>query len=308
MQRADLDALIPFLAVVEHGGFRAAARALGVQPSAVSQSIKAMEARLGTVLFARTTRSVALTEAGRALAERARPAMAEIADACEAARGFGRGPSGLLRLNAPRIALGTVLAPVLAPFREACPAVAVEVFLDDGLADIVAEGFDAGIRLGQLVEPDMVSVRLTPPSRMAVVASPDYLARRGRPRTPDDLAAHDCINFRRPTRRTLYHWRFVGAEGDVHVPVSGGVIVNDPAAKLHAARDGLGLAYEVEPVVRADVDAGRLEHVLEAHLPAIPGFHIYFPARAQVMAKLRAFVDFARERLAREEAAPARRP
>jgi DNA-binding transcriptional LysR family regulator len=299
MRRGDLEGVIPLLAVVEHGSFRAAARALGQSPSAVSQSVSGLEARLGVPLLARTTRSVGLTQAGTAFVERCRPAMAELGDALEGVRDFGRRPSGLLRLNAPRIAQAVIFEPVMASFLDAYPEIELEVFLDDGLADIVADGFDAGIRLGQMVDPDMVSRPLTPPSRMAVVASPAYLAAHGTPEVLDDLAAHRCINFRRPTRRTIYHWRFKDAEGgDLHQPVGGGPIFNDPGPKLWAARAGLGLAYEVRAVVEPDIAAGRLVPVLEDHLPAIPGFHIYFPSRAQVMLKLRVFIDHAVEVLA----------
>lgn len=300
MRRADLEGVLPLLAVVEQGSFRAAARSLNVTPSAVSQSVKALEERLGVPLLTRTTRSVGLTQAGEVFVERCRPAVSEISDAFESVRAFGERPSGLLRLNAPRLALPVIFERVLGRFKKAYPDVEVEIFLDDGLADIVADGFDAGIRLGQLVETDMISTAITPPSRMAIVASPDYLAAHGVPKTPDDLSSHQCINFRRPTRKTIYHWRFIEAGEDRHVPVRGGVVVNDPNAKLHAARIGLGLAYEVEPVVRADVEAGRLVHVLEDHLPDIPGFHVYFPSRSQVMLKLRVFIDFARALLLSE--------
>ena len=297
MRRHEIEGLLPFLAVLEGGSFRAAARQLNVTPSAVSQSVKALEERLGVPLLTRTTRSIGLTQAGEVLAERCRPAVSEISDALDGVRDFGERPSGLLRINAPRLALPAVFERVLVAFHDAFPEVQVEVFLDDGLADIVADGFDAGIRLGQMVETDMVSTPLTPSSRMAVVASPNYIEKFGRPETPDDLQHHRCINFRRPTQKTLYQWRFVENEADRHVPVAGDFIVNDPNAKLFAARAGFGLAYEVEPLVRADIEAGRLVHVLEEHLPQIPGFHIYFPSRSQVMLKLRVFIDFTKAML-----------
>lgn len=293
MRRGEFEGILPFLAVVEAGSFRAAADQLGVTPSAVSQAVKALEARLGVPLLTRTTRSLGLTEAGAQFAARCRPAMAEIGDAVEGVKQFGDAPSGLLRLNAPRIAWPVVFAPIIEAFRQAYPQVDVEVFLDDGIADIAADGFDAGIRLGQMVQEDMVSRALTPSSRMAVVASPRYLERHGTPQRPADLSGHACLNFRRPTRRTLYQWRFVVDGRDLRLPVEGGYVFNDSAAKLDAARAGLGLAYEIEPVVRADVRAGHLVHVLEPFLPEIPGFHIYFPSRAQMMLKLRAFIDFA---------------
>ena len=301
MKRAELEGLLPFLFVVEHGSFRAAARALNVTPSAVSQSVKALEKRLGVPLLTRTTRSVGLTQAGKVLAERSVPAMSEIVDAIEGIRSLGERPSGLLRINAPRLALPVVFERVLGPFHEAFPEIEVELFLDDGLADIVRDGFDAGIRLGQMVQTDMVSTPLTPRSRMAVVGSPAYFKKAGVPSTPDDLSQHRCINFRRPTQKTIYNWRFVENGEDRHVPVSGDMIVNDTNAKLHAARSGLGLAYEIEPAVRPDIEEGTLVHVLEDHLPEIPGFHIYFPSRSQVMLKLRVFIDFTKSMLLSSE-------
>lgn len=293
MKRTDLDGVLPLLSVVEHGSFRAAASALGVTPSAVSQAVKQLEDRIGVPLLTRTTRSVGLTQAGQVFVERIRPAIAEVNDTLASIREFGERPSGLLRINAPRIAYPVIFEPVLPAFLEAYPEVEVEVFLDDGLADIVRDGFDAGIRLGQMVAPDMIARALTPPSRMMICASPDYLAERGIPQTPEDLAQHRCINFRRPTQKTLYHWRFNEGGEDRHVPVSGSVTVNDPNAKMHAARAGLGLAYEVGPIVQPHLGRGELVSVLEDHLPDIPGFHIYYPGRAQIMLKLRVFIDFA---------------
>ncbi len=293
MKRTDLDGVIPFLAVIEQGSFRAAADALGVTPSAISQSVKQLEDRIGVPLLTRTTRSLGLTQAGEVFLARVRPAMAELGDAYASIKEFGERPSGLLRLNAPRIAYPVIFEPILPAFLEAYPEVDVEVFLDDGLADIVRDGFDAGIRLGQMVAPDMIARPLTAPSRMMVCAAPSYLDRYGVPETPDDLAAHRCINFRRPTQKTVYQWRFVEDGEDRHVPVAGSVTVNDPNAKMHAACAGLGLAYEVGPIVESYVARGELVSVLEPYLPEIPGFHIYYPGRAQIMLKLRAFIDFA---------------
>ena len=234
--------------------------------------------------------------------ERVRPAMAEVSDTLASIREFGERPSGLLRINAPRIAYPVIFEPILPAFLEAFPEVEVEVFLDDGLADIVRDGFDAGIRLGQLVAPDMIARALTPPSRMVICASPGYLAAFGTPKTPDDLAQHRCINFRRPTQKTIYHWRFVEGGEDRHIPVKGSVTVNDPNAKMHAACAGLGLAYEVGPIVQPYLERGALVKVLEDHLPDIPGFHIYYPGRAQIMLKLRVFIDFAVAKLRKSTA------
>ena len=293
MKRNDLDGVLPLLAVVEQGSFRAAASRLGVTPSAISQAVKQLEERIGVPLLVRTTRSVGLTQAGQVFVDRVRPAMAEVSDTLASIREFGERPSGLLRINAPRIAYPVIFEPILSAFLKTYPEVEVEVFLDDGLADIARDGFDAGIRLGQMVAPDMIGRALTPPSRMVVCASPDYLAAFGMPKTPDCLVQHRCINFRRSTQKTIYHWRFVEGGEDRHVPVKGNVTVNDPNAKMHAAVAGLGLAYEVGPIVQPFLDRGELISVLEDHLPDIPGFNIYYPGRAQIMPKLRVFIDFA---------------
>jgi DNA-binding transcriptional LysR family regulator len=291
MQRADLDGLIAFLRVAERRSFTAAARDLGVTPSAVSQTVRALEARAGVALLARTTRDVALTEAGRRFLERARPAVAEIRAALEEAADLGGRPSGLLRLNVPYVALGAVIEPVLASFCAAHPGVQVEIYVDDRFANIVEDGFDAGIRLGEFVEADMVALRLTPPFRLAVVGSPDYLARRGRPAHPRELKDHACINFRQGARGGLYRWEFEEAGREVAVAVDGPVIVNESGAMMAAAAMGLGLAYTLEPVARPLREAGVLETVLEPFLPETPGFFLYFPARHQVMPKLRAFIE-----------------
>jgi len=293
MKRTDLDGILPLLAVVEHGSFRAGAAALGVTPSAISQSVKQLEVRIGVPLLTRTTRSVGLTQAGQVFVDRAGPAIGEVRDAFASISEFGQRPSGLLRISAPRLAYPVVLAPVLPGFMKSYPEIEVEISLEDTLTDIVQSRFDAGIRLGATVEADMVARALTPPSRMCVVASPDYLDAHGVPETPEDLLSHRCINFRRPTRKTIYHWRFVDKGEDRHIPVTGVMIVNDTTAKIDAALNGFGLAYELAPVVEQYVAAGRLVSVLEDYLPEVPGFHIYYPGRTQIMLKLRVFIDFA---------------
>lgn len=294
-----LDGLLPFLQVAERRSFTAAAAELRVTRSAVSQAVKALEARLGVALLARTTRDVALTEVGAAFHAALAPAIGAIATAAEAARTAAGRPSGTLRLNIPRIAAGAI-APLLARMRRSCPDVTVELFSDDRLANIVEGGFDAGIRLGETLQQDMVSVRLTPPDRLVVVGAPGYLAQAGHPAHPRDLAAHECINFREPTRGGLYAWEFEepgpgGTVREFRVAVSGGVIVNDSDLKLRAAIAGLGLAYELESVARAHLEAGRLAVTLAGYAPATPGLFLYFPARAQALPKLRAFLALVRE-------------
>lgn len=293
MKRTDLDGILPLLAVVEHGSFRASAAALGVTPSAISQSVKQLEDRIGVPLLTRTTRSVGLTQAGQVFVDRAGPAIGEVRDAFASISEFGQRPCGLLRISAPRLAYAVVLAPVLPGFMKAYPDIEVEVALEDTLTDIVQSRFDAGIRLGAAVEAGMIARPLTPPSKMCVVASPDYLNTYGAPVTPDDLLSHRCINFRRPAQKTIYHWRFVEKGEDRHIAVPGVMILNDTTAKVDAALNGFGLAYELSPVVEQHVEAGRLVSVLEDYLPEVPGFHIYYPGRTQIMLKLRVFIDFA---------------
>lgn len=299
MRPDPLDGLLPFVLAARHRSFTAAAAELRVTRSAVSQAIKALETRLGVTLLARTTRDVGLTEAGEAFLAAVQPAVVAIAAAAEAASAMGGRPAGTLRLNVPRVAIGTVIAPLLPRFRAACPEVTVEVFAEDRLANIVEGGFDAGVRLGELLAQDMVSVRLSPPERLVVVGAPAYFARRGHPAHPRDLAFHDCINFRQSTRGGLYAWEFEQPRADgspeaFEVAVQGGLVVNDTALKLQAAIDGLGLAYELESAARPAIAAGSLQPTLGDFAPTTPGFFLYFPARAQVLPKLRAFIDIAR--------------
>lgn len=292
--RADaLDGLVAFALVAEKRSFTGAAATLRVTRSAVSQAIKVLESRIGVTLLARTTRDVGLTEAGQAFYDRVRPAMAEIIAASEAASALGGKPAGLLRLNVPRVAVATVIAPLLPALRQAYPDITVEIFTEDRFANIVEAGFDAGVRLGELIEKDMVSIRLTPPDRLIVIGAPSYLERRGHPAHPRDLAAHDCINFRQSSRGGLYRWEFEDAGEDFNVAVNGGVIVNDTDMKLRATVDGLGLSYELESVARPFIEAGALVPTLLPYATQTPGFYLYFPARSQVLPKLRAFISCA---------------
>jgi len=304
MRRDDFDGLAVFLSVARHGGFSAAATRLGVSTSAVSQAIRQLEERLGTPLFNRTTRSVALTEAGRELLEGVRPATDEIAATLDTVRGLGSRPSGLLRLNLPRAALPWVIEPVLAEFIEAHPELQVEIGVDDALVDIVAAGYDAGVRLGSMVEAEMVGVPLTPPMRSVVVGAPAYFARRGRPETPADLTEHACIRYRLIAGGGIYRWELSIDGRETPVAVDGPLIVNDIDLLLRAALDGVGLAYLYDTHIREHEQAGRLERVLEPYSLEEPGLYLYFPRRAERSRKLRAFIDFVRPRLRRLHGGP----
>jgi DNA-binding transcriptional LysR family regulator len=294
----DLGGVPAFLLVAERRSFRAAAGELGVSPSALSQTIKALEARLGIALFQRTTRSVGLTEAGERFLELARPAMAGLREAVEAARSFSERPSGLLRINASRGVIDSLIRPVLPSFIAAYPEVEVEIFSDDGFADIIEGGFDAGLRLGESLQANMVAVRVSPPFRFAIAGSPDYFRRRGRPETPEGLKNHACIRFRQASSQGIYRWEFEHGNRAFEMAVEGPLIVNDTLVNITAALDGVGLCYVAEPLVEQMVRDGRLDLVLQDYMPDTPGMFLYYPSRTQAMPKLRAFVAHMRQALA----------
>lgn len=261
-------------------------------PSAVSHAVRTVEDRVGIALFARTTRSVSLTETGRAFVEATAPAFGEIAEQLERLEHAASGrASGLLRLNVPRLALPLVITPVLADMRRRHPDVTVEAFVDDGLTDIVARGFDAGVRLGEMISADMVAVRATPPFRAIIVGSPGYFRRRGRPKSIGELAEHDCIGHRLTTGGGLYRWELDEAGDDISVDVSGQLIVNDPMYAVDAALAGYGLAYVFEPLVSDALASGALVQVLGEHAIEEPGLFVYFSERTAGIPKLRAFLD-----------------
>jgi DNA-binding transcriptional LysR family regulator len=302
IRRGALDGVETFLRVAERRSFRGAAAELGVTPSAVSQAVRALEARMGIALFTRTTRSVGLTEAGQRFLERARPAFQEIIAASDAARDLAAKPSGLLRLAVPRAVVPVVLRPLLASFCAAYPEVSVEIAASEELVDLAKDGFDAGIRLGEFIASDMVAVRLTPSFRLIVVASPGYVARFGRPRTPEDLAAHACVRMRRSSG-ALAHWRLQDGGSPIDLVVSGPLIVHDYSSMLDAALAGAALAQVPEPIAREHMAAGRLDEVLRKYAPSTLGVFLYFPDRKQVSPKLRAFIDHARPFVAARDGA-----
>jgi DNA-binding transcriptional LysR family regulator len=289
VRQGALDGVEAFLSVARHRSFRKAAMDLGVTPSAVSQAVRALEARVGAALFIRTTRSVGLTEAGERFLGRAKPAFEELVAASVAARDLGQRPAGLLRLTVPRAAVPLLLEPVIASFCRAYPDVALEIAAREELTDLAAEGFDAGIRLGQLIAADMVTVRLTPPFPLVVVGSPDYLSRYNPPERLDDLRHHACLRLRRPDG-SFASWSFAGGNKKVDVIVSGPFIANDFPTLLGAAVEGMGLAQVPEPVAAAVMKAGKLVRLLEPFAPMTPGMFLYYPSRHQMMPKLRAFI------------------
>ncbi|WP_095200154.1 LysR family transcriptional regulator [Mesorhizobium carmichaelinearum] len=292
----DLLAHLPVvIAVARRGGFALAAAELGMSPSAVSHAVRLVEGRIGQPLFARTTRSVSLTEAGKVLVETAAPALQDIGERVDRIRAIKGRPSGLLRLNVPNIAIPLSVTAVVAAMAERYPDVTVELLTDQGLVDIVGEGFDAGIRLGEMIAQDMITVRLTPPFRAVIVASPAYIGRHGRPRSVADLANHNCIGYRLVRSGALYRWDLTEDGKDVVVETKGTVIVTDSLAAIDLALAGVGLAYVFEPLVHADLAAGRLVQVLPQTAIEEPGLFLYFPRRAAMAPKLRAFIDTAQE-------------
>ena len=291
------------LAVARRRGFAAAANELGMSPSTVSHSIRTVEERLGAPLFARTTRSVALTETGRRLTDSIAAALQEIQDALERARSERGQVAGLLRLNVPQVALPLAITPVVTELAWRHPQLVVEVTADATLTDIVAAGFDAGVRLGEMIERDMIAVRLTPPFKAIMVAAPSYLAAKGEPKTIGDLARHNCIGFRLLAAGGIYAWELLDNGEDVSVRVTGTMLVNDATYARDLALAGIGIAYLFEPLVRKDIRDGTLRWVLPQTAIDEPGLFLYFPRRAAEAPKLRAFIQVAREVL-RLQAAP----
>ena len=290
IRQGALEGIEAFLAVARRRSFRRAAADLGVTPSAVSQAIRGLETRIGAALFIRTTRSVGLTEAGQRFFERAGPAFEELVAAGEVARGLGQRPSGLLRLSVPRSVVPLILEPVIASFCAAYPEVELEIAASDQMVDLASGGFDAGLRLGQFIAPDMVAVRLTPPFPFVVVASPDYLARHGRPEQVDDLRRHACLRLRR-SNGAIALWSFVDGSRTIEAQVAGPLIAHDYPTLIGAAMRGIGLALVPEPLALQAIREGQLVQVLDGLATMTPGVYLYHPGKRQVLPKLRAFID-----------------
>ncbi len=297
MARGDLSGLEAFLTVAEKRGFSAAARSLGVSASALSQAVSSLEERVGVPLLTRTTRSVNLTETGRRLFERARPALRETLAAIDEASASRDIARGTLRITLGRIGAPLLIEPLLAPLLSAHPELSLEVSIDDRFVDIVESGFDAGIRLSEAIAPDLVAVRLTPPFRWVVAGSKEYLARRGRPERPRDLLEHDCIGYRMSSTGALYAWEFQRRGREESVEVKGRLVCNDGGVMLNAALAGLGLVYHSESILAPHVESGALELLLEPYAVKVPGFFLYFPQASRNDPKIRAFIEIARRTL-----------
>lgn len=289
-----LNSLAAFLTVARHRNFAAAAAELRVSPSALSQSVRQLEARLGAPLLTRTTRSVALTETGRRLSEHAGPAIHEALEALKAASTRTGELTGTIRLTVPEIAVPLVITPVLPRFLARHPQIELEVRVESRRADIVSEGFDAGIRLEESLERDMVRVRLTKAFRFVVVGAPPYLERRGTPQKPEELLQHECIVYR-STAGTLFSWDLERGRKTWRVPVRGKVTTNDLTVMRELAEAGVGLIYAPETQVAPGLKHGSLRLVLEPYAAWVPGLFLYFPDRARVSPAFRAFLDTARE-------------
>ena len=296
MPRYALNDLLAFVAVARERSFTKAAAKLGVSQSALSHTVRGLEERLGLRLLTRTTRSVAPTQAGERLYHSVGPRFAEIEAEVASLSGLRDKPAGTIRITAGEHAANAVLWPAFAKVLPNYPDIKVEIAVDYGLTDIVAERYDAGVRLGEQVAKDMIAVRIGRDLRMAVVGSPAYFDKRKRPQTPRDLTAHDCINLRLPTYGGLYTWEFEKNNREVNVHVDGQLVFNNIALRLNAALAGLGLAYLPEDQVQADISAGRLVRVLADWCPPFSGYHLYYPSRRQSSAAFALLVEALRYR------------
>lgn len=293
--RLPLTTIEIFNAIAETGSLKAASDRLGIKPSTVSHQLKVLEERLGTALFIRTTRSVSITEAGRALLRGTAPAFEQISDAVEAAQSTGHTARGSLRLAIPEFVYHLFVAPKLETFCKAYPDIEIELSLTDAMADILDENLHAGFRLGDRIAQDMIAVRLTPPLQIAVLASPDYLKNRDTPARPDELLQHNCVRYRFLSSGKFAPWVFKGEEGDYSVDISGQFIANAIPACVDLALRGLGLIYMFRSYCQTELDEKRLVCLLEEHIPPTPGVFLYFPREYRSMMPLRLLLEHLRQ-------------
>lgn len=296
MQRGQLDDILAFLAVARERSFTKAASKLGLSQSTLSHTIRELELRLGVRLLTRTTRSVAPTQAGQRLMETVGPRLEEIGKELSSLTSLRDSPAGTIRVTAGEHAANTALWPTLSKFIPKYPDINVEVITDYGLTDIVAEQYDAGVRLGEQVAKDMIAVRIGPDMRMAVVGAPAYFKRKSRPKVPQDLTAHNCVNLRLPTYGGLYAWEFEKAGREIKVRVEGQLTFNTLALRLNAVLEGLGVGYLPEDQVRPHLESGRLIKVLGDWCPPFSGYHLYYPSRRQHSPAFALLVDALRQR------------
>ncbi len=307
MRGMEFTEISAFVAVAEHRSFSRAATQLGIGRSTLSQNLRTLEERLGVRLLNRTTRSVSLTEAGTRLLARIRPSLVELDAAVSELADYRQAPSGLLRIAVQPPVATLLIEPMLARFFREYPGIQLDIAVIKMPADIVAEGFDAGIRFGEQIERDMITMRVMGEGRFLVVASPDYLARHPPPKTPRDLRHHDCIRNRLPNG-AIFGWDFQKNGRALHAAVEGRLIVNDIELSLRAVRDGLGLAYLLYDYIAADLKAGRLVPLLEDWSPRLSGFFLYYSSGRQLTAPLRAFITFLKAEAVRRGVAPATPP
>jgi DNA-binding transcriptional LysR family regulator len=296
MSRENVTDLLAFLAVARERSFTRAAAQLGVSQSALSHTIRGLEERLGIRLLMRTTRSVSPTEAGERLLTSIGPHFEGIETELAALNALREKPAGTIRITAGDHAANQILWPAIARLLPDYPDIKVEIFVDNGLTDIVAERYDAGVRLGEQVAKDMIAVRIGPNLRMVVVGAPSYFAGRKRPQTPQDLTAHNCINIRMPTYGGLYVWEFEKEGHELKVRVDGQLIFNSSALRLSAVLAGMGLAYLFEDQIEAYLADGQLIPVLTDWSPPFPGYHLYYPSRRQPSPAFALLVDALRHR------------
>ncbi len=292
----DLTGITVFVTVAEARSFRAASERLGVTRSAVSQAIRRLEERMGVALVQRTTRSVHLTEAGERLYQSVRPALDDLAAAMEAVGEMRDQPSGMLRITVSSIAEGFLSGSILAGFLAAYPDIRLDLAVSDEEFDIVAEGFDAGVRLGEVIEQDMIATPVSAEQRQMVVGSPDYVARHGAPTHPRDLSAHHCVGWRPSPQVAPYRWEFTENGHDFDVAVNPRVTTNDMRVMIRLACSGAGLTFGMEETFRPYIARTELVPLLEEFCPPFPGFYLYYPSRRNVPPKLRVLVDYLRQR------------
>jgi DNA-binding transcriptional LysR family regulator len=292
MTRAPVSGIEVFLAIVREGSLRAAARSLGVGAPAISHQLKALERRIGVDLLVRTTRSIELTDAGRTLLAGVGPAFQEIIGAIEGTRSIGKSTTGTLRLTLPRSAYQMIIAPVLADFQAQYPDVCLELSINEGLVDIIRDGFHAGFRLGDRLTAEMVAVRLTGPLTPCYFAAPSYLQAFGRPKHPGDLLDHKCVRYKYITANRVHEWQFVedGQTRTVDAPTR--LVVNDMETLRQAVRDGQGIGWSLRAVIEDDLEAGVLETVLDPYVLKLPPYYLYYPQQNRRLELLRLFIDF----------------
>jgi DNA-binding transcriptional LysR family regulator len=296
MPRGNLNDLLAFVAVGQERSFTKAAAKLGVSQSALSHTLRELEARLGVRLLTRTTRSVSPTEAGERLLHTVRPRLEEIEAEIEALSELREKPAGTIRITAIDYVADTILWPKLVKLLQKYPDIKVEIIIEYGLTDIVAQRYDAGVRSGEQVAKDMIAVRVGPDMRMAVVGAPSYYEKRLPPKTPQELIGHNCINLRLPTHGGLYAWEFEKGGRELKVRVEGQLVFNTTAQILNAALAGFGLAYVPDDLARPHAAKGRLKRVLEDWCPPFSGYHLYYPSRRQSSAAFALVVDALRHR------------